>query len=164
MFRHLLFIVFCLTISLSVYSDGYERLLHLKDFKSLGQRACEENKVMVVMVSRESCPYCVKLKKLIFVPEVKNGELNNQWLLRELLIDGGETHVGFDGKEVESVEYARSINATLTPTVLFLDKDGKEIGKRIIGTGGAIDFYDFYLKRSINEALDNQNCSSSLNK
>ena len=146
-------------ISTCVLSDGYERLLYLKNFQELGKRACKENKVMVVMVSRETCPYCVKLKKLVFVPEVKHGELNSKWLLRELLIDGGETHIGFDGKEIESVEYARSIKATLTPTVLFLGKDGKEIGKRIVGTGGAIDFYDFYLKRSINEALDNQVCS-----
>ncbi len=146
-------------ISTSVLSDGYEHLLYLKNFQELGKRACKENKVMVIMVSRETCPYCVKLKKLVFVPEVKHGELNNKWLLRELLIDGGETHIGFDGKEIESVEYARSIKATLTPTVLFLDKDGKEIGKRIVGTGGTIDFYDFYLKRSINEALENQVCS-----
>lgn len=146
-------------ISTCVFSDGYERLLYLKNFQELGKRACKENKVMVIMVSRETCPYCVKLKKLVFVPEVKHGELNNKWLLRELLIDGGETHIGFDGKEIESVEYARSIKATLTPTVLFLDKDGKEIGKRIVGTGGTIDFYDFYLKRSINEALENQVCS-----
>ncbi len=146
-------------ISTCVISDGYERLLYLKNFQKLGERACKENKVMVVMISRESCPYCVKLKKLVFVPEVKHGELNSKWLLRELLIDSGETHIGFDGKEIESVDYARSIKATLTPTVLFLDKDGKEIGKRIVGTGGTIDFYDFYLKRSINEALENQACS-----
>ncbi|HHL31247.1 MAG TPA: hypothetical protein ENJ41_01590 [Oceanospirillales bacterium] len=157
--RVFLFIAFIFMTN-AAGADGYERLLYLKDFQKLGQRACEENKVMVVMVSRESCPYCVKLKKLVFVPEVKNGELNSKWLLRELQIDGGNKHIGFDGVEVESVEYARSIKATLTPTVLFLDKNGKEIGKRIVGTGGAIDFYDFYLKRSINEALNNQNCQS----
>jgi thioredoxin-related protein len=140
-------------------ADGYERLLYLKDFQKLGQRACKENKVMVVMVSRESCPYCVKLKKQIFMPEVKHGELNSKWLLRELLIDGGNTHIDFNGKKIASVDYARSIKATLTPTVLFLDKQGHEVGKRIVGTGGAIDFYDFYLKRSINEALEKQQCS-----
>lgn len=142
------------------HSDGYERLLYLENFQILAERACKENKVMVVMVSRESCPYCVKLKKQIFVPEVKHGELNSKWLLRELLIDGGNTHIGFDGKKINSVDYARSIKATLTPTVLFLDKNGKEIGKRIVGTGGAVDFYDFYLKRSINQALENQTCDA----
>ena len=153
----LLFITF-IFITNCAYSDGYERLLYLKNFQTLGERACQENKVMVVMISRESCPYCIKLKKLIFVPEVKNGELNSKWLLRELLIDSNDTHLDFDGKKVKSIDYARSIKATLTPTVLFLDKNGKEIGKRIVGTGGAIDFYDFYLKRSINQALENQSC------
>lgn len=158
MSKLLYIILFFVLLPLSTYADGYERLLLLKNFKTLGARACEENKVMVVMVSRESCPYCVKLKKQIFVPEVKYGELNSKWLLRELLIDGGDTHRDFNGKKIESVEYARSIKATLTPTVLFLDRKGKEIGKRIVGTGGAIDFYDFYLKRSINEALEKQQC------
>lgn len=158
MIRSFIIILSLIIITNCALSDGYERLLYLKNFQTLGQRACKENKVMVVMVSRESCPYCVKLKKLIFMPEVKNGELNSKWLLRELLIDGGDKHIGFDGKEIESVKYAMSIKATLTPTVLFLDKTGKEIGKRIVGTGGAIDFYDFYLKRSINEALANQQC------
>lgn len=160
MLRPLFLIVLCLGITQSAYPDGYERLLYLQDFQSLGQRACDESKVMVVMVSRENCPYCVKLKKQIFIPEVKNGELNSQWLLRELLIDAGETHLDFNGNEVNSFEYARSVNATLTPTILFLDRMGNEIGKRIIGTGGAIDFYDFYLKRSIKEAFENQNCPS----
>lgn len=150
----LFFVVNC------VQSDGYERLLYLKDFQKLGLRACDENKIMVVMVSRESCPYCVKLKKEIFIPEVKYGELNNKWLLRELLIDDDDKHIDFDGNEVFSVNYARSIKATLTPTVLFLDKTGKEIGKRIVGTGGAMEFYDFYLKRSINQALAVQECNN----
>jgi len=155
----LLFITF-IFITNSSYSDGYERLLYLQNFQALGERACQENKVMVVMVGRESCPYCIKLKKLVFVPEVKNGELNSKWLLRELLIDSKYSHIDFDGIKVKSIDYARSIKATLTPTVLFLDKNGKEIGKRIVGTGGAIDFYDFYLKRSINQALENQSCQS----
>ena len=156
------FLFFCLSLiflSQSAHSDGYERLLYLKNFKTLSERACEENKIMVVMISRESCPYCIKLKKQIFMPEVKNGELNSKWLLRELLIDSGDTHRNFNGVEVDSVEYARSINATLTPSVLFLGPNGKELGKRIVGTGGAIDFYSFYLKRSINEAFENLDCS-----
>ena len=158
MLRGLFIFITLLFVVSGAQSDGYERLLYLKDFQKLGQRACDENKVMVIMVSRESCPYCVKLKKQIFVPEVKHGELNDKWLLRELLIDSGNKHVGFDGKEIKSVKYAMSIKATLTPTVLFLDKNGKEIGKRIVGTGGAMEFYDFYLKRSINQALENQEC------
>jgi len=156
--RHFKLLITLLCLSTVAFSDGYERLLYLKNFQTLGQQACKENKVMVVMISRESCPYCVKLKKMIFIPEVRHGELNSKWLLRELLIDGNNTHIGFDGKEIKSVDYARSIKATLTPTVLFLDKTGKEIGKRIVGTGGVIDFYDFYLKRSIKQALKNQQC------
>ena len=158
--RKFVFIAFLL-LATGLQADGYERLLYLKNFQTLGERACQENKVMVVMISRESCPYCVKLKKLIFVPEVRNGELNDKWLLRELLIDGNNTHIDFKGKKVKSVDYARSIKATLTPSVLFLDKFGKEIGKRIVGTGGTIDFYDFYLKRSINQALEKLNCQIS---
>lgn len=157
MSRFILLIVIIL-FSQMLQADGYERLLYLKDFQKLGQRACQENKVMVVMVSRESCPYCIKLKKQIFIPEVKYGELNDKWLLRELRIDGGMTHIDFKGKKVNSVDYARSIKATLTPTMLFLDKNGKEVGKRIVGIGGAMEFYDFYLKKSINQALENQQC------
>jgi len=154
------FLLFSLFIFIAncAQSDGYERLLYLKDFQSLGQRACKENKVMVVMISRESCPYCLKLKKQIFMPEVRGGELNDKWLLRELLIDSGDKHIDFNGNEIESVSYARKIKATLTPTVLFLDKDGKELAERIVGTGGAFEFYSFYLNKKVNQALKNQNC------
>jgi thioredoxin-related protein len=155
--KFILIIVFIL-FSQVLCADGYERLLYLKDFQKLGQRACQEHKAMVVMISRESCPYCIKLKKQIFIPEVKHGELNDKWLLRELRIDGGMTHIDFNGNKVNSVDYARSIKATLTPTVLFLDKNGTEVGERIIGIGGALEFYDFYLKKSINQALENQQC------
>lgn len=153
----LLFSLF-IFISNCAQSDGYEHLLYLKDFHKLGQRACNENKVMVIMVSRESCPYCIKLKKEIFIPEVKGGELNDKWLLRELLIDEGLTHIGFDGKKIESVKYAMQIKATLTPTVLFLDKDGNELADRIVGTGGAFEFYSFYLNKKVKQALKKQQC------
>lgn len=157
MFKSTLFFIFIL-FSQILCADGYEHLLYLKDFQKLGQRACHEHKVMVVMISRESCPYCIKLKKQIFIPEVKHGELNDKWLLRELRIDGGMTHINFKGKKVNSADYARSIKATLTPTILFLDKNGKEVGERIVGIGGAMEFYGFYLKKSINQALKNQQC------
>lgn len=160
MFRFLSFVFFLFIINQQACSDGYDSLLKLNNFETLSQRACNENKIMVVMVSRESCPYCLKLKQQVLIPEVKNGALNKKWLLRELLIDGGTNHIGFDGKIVNSMAYAQSIKATITPTVLFLSPNGVELGKRIIGTGGAIDFYDFYLKRSIKEALTKQMCSN----
>ncbi len=162
MLRSVSLIICFLIIGFKAHSDGYESMLKLDSFETLSKKACNENKVMVVMVGLEGCPYCAKLKKQVLIPELKNGELNNKWLLRELLIDNEATHIGFDGKSINSLAFAQSIKATVTPTLLFLSPNGVEIGKRIIGTGGALDFYDFYLKRSINEALDKQICTNNL--
>jgi thioredoxin-related protein len=159
MIRFILILFVFFLIPQAANSEEKDHLIELESFKALSARVCQENKIMVIMISRENCPYCIKLKKQILIPELKNGELNNQWLLRELLIDEGKTHIGFDGETIESLFYTESINATLTPTLVFLGPDGKELGKRIVGIGGAMEFYGFYLRQSINQALDHLNCS-----
>ena len=158
MFRFIFILFVFFMIPQVANSETKRQLMPLKNFNALSSRVCVENKIMVIMISRENCPYCIKLKNQILVPELNNGELNNKWILRELLIDEEKTHIGFEGETIESLSYTESINATLTPTLLFLGPDGKELGKRIVGTGGAMEFYGFYLRQSINQALDQLNC------
>ncbi len=134
-------------------------VLAAKDLQKLGTEACRNNRVLTVVITRQDCPYCDKLKKQVLLPDLRNGVFNKQWLLAELRIDEGINMLDFNGKTVAAAELAKRWRAELTPTVLFLNKKGEEIAPRITGLK-LVDFYDDYLQKSLRQGLENpQRCS-----
>lgn len=134
-------------------------VLAAKDLQKLGTEACRNNRVLTVVITRQDCPYCDKLKKQVLLPDLRNGVFNKQWLLAELRIDEGINVRDFSGKTVAAAELAKRWRAELTPTVLFLNQKGEEIAPRITGLK-LVDFYDDYLQKSLRQGLENpQRCS-----
>ena len=59
--------------------------------------------------------------------------------------------VDFQGVVVKGQQFAQRYHAAVTPTLLFLDRDGKSLAQPLIGTSN-LEFYGFYLDRRIEEA------------
>ncbi len=135
-------------------SDPHTSIRHIENLRLDAQKACQDNRVLTVLISREDCPWCDKLKKQVLLPNIKNGIFNDLWQLGELRIDEGVSVVDFTGKQVKASQLAKSWQAELTPTVLFLSTRGEEIAPRITGLK-LVDFYDDYLQRSLRYGLEN---------
>jgi hypothetical protein len=73
-------------------------------------------------------------------------------ILVELSLDRVETLTGFENKQMTAGAFGELYQAEITPTLLFLDSNGREISKRIVGISN-LEFYGHYLQKSTDGAL-----------
>ena len=104
-------------------------------------------------MSQEWCPYCDQIKDEILNPMLRSGEYDDQVVLAEFKIDSEHSVRGFDGLEVGSNELARRYRVRVTPTLLFLDAQGRELTDRLRGINTP-EFFGFYVDRAILRARD----------
>ena len=115
-----------------------------------GEKAQQQGVAIVLYVSRSDCTFCRRLEKDVLAPLVKAGALNAV-MFRQLSLDGAAEVRGFDGKVLAPMSLAVHYNAEITPTILFLDAQGRELLPRISGYTKN-DYYSFYLERAVGKA------------
>lgn len=106
---------------------------------------------IILYFSDPDCGYCRKLEKEIFLPMLRSGDYQDRVLLRKIPWLSRGLLKDFDGSEIELRAIAGRYNVQVTPTMIFVDEDGAEIAKRILGYNGP-DFFWFYLDRAIDES------------
>ncbi len=121
------------------------------DLQQLGAAVRADGTPLVLVVWAHDCPYCRVLDEQILRPIQASGELTGRVLLRRVDIDGGRL-VDFDGRAVGAGALIDRYRARLTPTVLFLDGEGRELTERLVGIN-SVDFYPAYLDRAIETAV-----------
>ena len=125
----------------------------VRDLYSLSKVAEARNLPILLMVSQDHCPYCELLKEEILNPMVISGDYINKAVMSVLTIDVSKAIIDFNGKKIEPRDVALRYNATITPTLLFLDYQGNEIQERMTGVN-TVEMYGYYLDESIDEALE----------
>lgn len=108
--------------------------------------------MILLLVSQEDCPFCQQIKEEVLLPMIKGGDHQDTLLIRELFIDFDYQVRDFSGQWVSGNTLARRYGAWMTPSLLFLDLEGRELTKKMIGIQTPEYFY-FYLDQSIREAL-----------
>lgn len=122
------------------------------DFSKLAQQAKQKQIPILLMVSQDHCPFCVLLKNEVLNPMMISGDYTDKVVMTELLIDVGDSVIDFDGKNVYPGKISADYNTWVTPTLLFLDYQGKEVHKRMLGVN-TVEMYGYYLDESIEAAL-----------
>jgi len=87
---------------------------------------------------------------------VLSGNYRNRIIMRELMIDSVEEQRGFDGHELDALILASEYGISVTPTMLFLGPDGKELTKRIVGIN-TLELFSFYVDEAIDKAVKKLN-------
>ena len=135
---------------------AFDHLPLVQDLTALGRDARARGLPILLLVSRSDCGYCEKLVDEVIGPMVKSGEYRDRILIRELMSDAVEPVRDFSGRWMPADAVAGRYRASLTPTVLFLDPEGRELAPRIRGIN-TVDLYGFYLDRSIERAIERLN-------
>jgi thioredoxin-related protein len=146
-----LFLLILIGVQRAVFASGSEIPL-AENLAHSAQLAQQQAVPTVVFVSRDACPYCRTLRDSILEPMYAAGKFEGRAVLVEVSLDKPELLTGFDGQLVSAKDWAQMYKAQITPTLLFLDSEGREIGKRRIGISN-LEMYGFYLQKSIDEAL-----------
>ncbi len=107
-----------------------------------------ETPIMVIFTTRD-CGYCRMLKKEVVLPMLERGDFEGRALVREFDIKGGGKVTDFDGERVRRRIFVNRYDIFATPTVVFLDDQGKGLIEPLVGFNEA----DSY-KTKLHETLD----------
>ena len=136
----------------SPLSAAEETLLQqARDMRALGNAAEQKRIPILLMVSQEHCGYCELMKQEVLDPMLLSEEYTDQVLMRELLIDPGESVINFAGRRQTAEAFSDGYSVWVTPTLLFLDPQGRQAAEPILGIN-TIDFLLFYIEDAIESA------------
>ena len=115
-------------------------------------RLADSQKLPVMLVfSREDCPYCRLLEQEFLQPMRISGDYEQRISIRTLEIDHQRV-LDFDGQVISGVALANRYQVELTPTILFLNTQGEELTKRLVGLG-TLDYFGEEIDRSVDAAV-----------
>ena len=124
-----------------------------RDLKADAAEAARRRSPILLLVSQEECPFCWQIKREILNPMVLSGDYDDRLLMREIFIDDGFLLRDFQGREVEGGEFALRYGVSLTPTLLFLDPEGRELTEKMVGIQTP-EMYFLYVDAAIGAALE----------
>lgn len=105
------------------------------DLESLGEQAQDRRVPILIMFSSDSCPYCTIMEEGYLLPMLRNAEYKNKVIIRKIMVNGYDTLTDFNGKRIEAEDLPGRYRAWVTPTLVFLNSDGKEIAPKLVGIG-----------------------------
>ena len=122
-----------------------------RDLARLGQSARGLRAPILLVISSVECPYCQRLKDQVLEPMLQDPDYDGRVVVAELLVDEGETVLDFDGRRVWASDVAARYEAYVTPTLLFLDGQGRSVAERIVGFN-TVELYGWYVDAAIDAA------------
>jgi len=137
------------------FDEDYEQLVELteaRDMSADGKLARRDGMPILLLVSQLTCPYCEQIKREILHPMVVAGDYKGELLIRELYMDTHGRIRDFKGQYVDNGQFAHGYGVYLTPTLLFLGPDGRELTKRMVGINTP-EFYFYYVDQAIQSAI-----------
>lgn len=149
-----LFLICFLTLSFDIQAIEVKQVNNLQQ---LGKLAKKSRLPIMLVFSSSHCPYCDLLKGDFLEPILISKDYTHKVIIRELLVDleygtiDGKA-IGFDGKETTTEHIAAHYNVNLTPTLLFINHQGLEVEKRIVGINTP-EMFGGYLDDAIDNAL-----------
>lgn len=116
------------------------------DFGAQSAAAASKGEPLVVLVSLPDCTYCEAVRRNYLGPQVAAGEI----AAREIDMTADTPIRDVDGTMTTAKRWAQAHNISVAPTVLFLDRHGRNLAKPLRGMQP--DFYGAYLEQAIDEA------------
>lgn len=106
---------------------------------------------VLILFTTEDCDYCEAIRENYLLPMIRSKQYASKILFRQLYIEDYRYLRNKDGQLIGGDSIALRYDVDVTPTILFIDKNWKELTDRIVGINGP-DYFDDLLKRSIFQA------------
>ena len=122
-----------------------------RNLEVAGQLAASDCKPLLLEFSAVACEYCRLLEIEVLNPTLLNRDYDRRVLMQKLLIDRPDRLKGFDGDPISAEQLAQKYRVFVTPTLLFVDAQGRELAERMVGVT-TLDFYGGYLDIALENA------------
>lgn len=154
--KSLLFTLLFTLVTVGPATADSVSMIQVTDLRDEARAASANNLVLVLEFSSEYCSFCRKLEELFLLPMQRNAEYDTKILIRSVSLDSYETLVDFDGRSLSTAEFASRYEVSLTPTLLFLNAEGRELSEKLVGIWSE-DFYGGFIDNRIDEARERLN-------
>ena len=114
------------------------------------ERACVP---LLLEFSADDCHFCALLEEEVLNPTLLDRDYEQRVLMRKLILDRGTKLRNFSGKSINASDLANQYKVFVTPTLLFVDRQGKELAERMVGVT-TLEFYGGYLDQALDAARD----------
>ena len=108
-------------------------LIKSNDLQADGELAHQRQLPILLMFSQRGCPWCRFVEEDHLKPMLRNANYRAQVIIRQVMTDDYSKITDFDGNKITAAQLASRYNAALTPTVIFVDHNGKALAPRILG-------------------------------
>jgi len=144
-------ILLSLMLCLSVAAADETGVATVKDWRLLQQQMESTGLPVLLLFTAEDCDYCEAIRRYYLIPMIESGDYQSRILIRQVYVEDYNYLRDVQGKIVGGDQIALQYDVEVTPTILFLDAQGRELTDRIIGLSSP-DFFDERLKNSIQRA------------
>ena len=123
------------------------------DLHREGRQAEQACIPLLLEFASAECEYCTLLEEEVLNPTLLNRDYDRRVLMRKLMIDHSRKLRDFDSGPVNAAELASRYRVYVTPTLLFVDSQGRELTERMVGVT-TLEFYGGYLDQAMDASSD----------
>jgi len=113
--------------------------------------ATRSNLPLLLFFTVPDCAYCKVVRRHYLAPLVR-GDGGRRYIVREIDISGTDKANALDGKTTTHRELALLLNVRFGPTVMFVDRSGRQLAPPLIG-GDTAGMYGAYLEQRLAGAM-----------
>ena len=117
-----------------------------------GKQALSRELPILLTFTSMVCSYCELLEQDFLQPMLLGGEYRDKVIIRKLEVGYGSTVTDFSGQSIAASELSDRYRVFVTPTLLFVDGNGKELAERMVGINTP-ELFGGYLDNCIETAL-----------
>lgn len=141
-------------IAVSAQADTlpYVKVPEPADLQAVGQEARQRQLPILIMFSRQGCPYCDVVREEFLKPMLRSGDYTDRVIMLEIHSDSYAHLRDFNGQMISAEALSHRYRAGFVPTVVFVNYEGKELAERLIGITTR-DFYGGFLDEAIEASL-----------
>ena len=142
-------ILACLTASLAVAAAD-SVLLPASDLRREAAEASKAGQPLLILYSRQNCPYCEEVRKIWLLP-LNRDVKQNGIKMRQIDQDSEQPLIDFAGHRTTHARFAAAEKITFVPVVAVYGARGQPLAESIVGLR-LRDFYGAYLDAQLDEA------------
>ena len=124
----------------------------IADWQVISSKALGNNLPIVLLVEISDCRFCEIVKKEFINPLAISQRYQDKVIFSRISLDPGQTIIDSDRSRTDTVSFCARYEARFTPTIVFLDGEGNQLIKNLVGMSGR-DYYGYYLEQGIEESI-----------
>ena len=158
--RTFLFLVVFISGAASAFEATHEtkqsepRVIEVNDFQQLSEEMKQKSLGLLLFFHAEHCSYCAVMENEILIPMIKSGEYDDKIMIRKLQMDEARDIRDFSGKVIQPSDMAARYGVTVTPTLVFLDSQGRQKADKMVGIN-TVEYFGVYLDEEIEKLRKN---------